>query len=88
MIVHYLPLDQCCNNLEINMRDLYTEPSINFSAGRFRKQTFVSHERVVYHDSKSDYYLYSNGKDWIVSAIEFMIVLKIDQIYDDLLIVE
>ena len=86
MVLHNLSLDKCCNDLEINMRDLYSDPSINFTGGRFRKQTFVSHERVVYHDSESDYYLYSSGNDWVVSVIELITILTFNQIHIILLI--
>lgn len=85
-MLHNFPLDKCCNDLEINLEDLYTKPSTNFTGGRFRKQAFFSHERVVYHDSELDYYLYFNGKDWVVSVIKFMIILTINQFLNNVIV--
>lgn len=32
----------------------------------FKKQAFLSHQKVVYHDSGSGYYLYNTGDKWVV----------------------
>ena len=62
-------LGQCCNDLEVNLEDLFTDPTLTFNGGRFKKQIFYSHQKVVYHDDESDYYIYYTGNEWVVSSI-------------------
>ena len=62
-------LDQCCNDLDVNLEDLYTDPTMNFTAGKFKKQIYYSHHKIVYHDDVSDYYIYYTGSEWVVSYL-------------------
>ena len=42
---------------------------MTFNGGRFKKQIFHSHQKVVYHDDESDYYIYHTGNEWVVNNI-------------------
>ena len=62
-------IDKCCNDLEVNLENLFTDPTKTFSGGRFKKQIYFSHQKLVYHDDESDYYIYYTGNEWVVRTL-------------------
>ena len=66
MFVFYIYPDQCCNELELDLEYPDFNHAMGFVGTVFKKQSFFSNHKVVYHDRRSGYYIYNAGDKWVV----------------------
>ena len=64
-------IEQCCNELILNWnvdkipkyKKLMASP-----VGIYEKQTLLNEFRIVYYNNATDYYIFHNGNEWVVSS--------------------
>ena len=61
--------------IRIDFEYFTSNKSVVFFGKRFKKQAFLSNQKVVYHEAESDHYIYNTRDKWVVRH-EFVLVIN------------
>ena len=65
-------VEQCCDKFVLKWTGdnvLKYKKLMPSPAGLYRKQTLLNKHKIVYYNNASEYYLFHNENEWLVSLI-------------------